>query len=94
MSSTISPAAASAHQRELVAEMLDRLDAALAEGAPLFAQQRMLSDLSVYASLLSRDCPILARLTALELALARDRAPLQSADLAQVRAGFAFHLNL
>lgn len=94
MSPVIHPPESSSHQRELVSEMLDRLDAALADGAPLFAQQRMLSDLSVYAHLLARNSPFLARLSALELSLARGHTALHPAHLAEIRAWFHSNLNL
>ena len=88
--------ATTARQRELVSEMLLRLSDALAEGAPLFAQQRMLSDLSVYAHLVvrshhsgsARDAEFLHRLARLESGLTRQQHGLDPTHLDEIRGWF------
>lgn len=90
-------AAVSERQRELISEMLLRLDDALVAGAPLFAQQRMLSDLSVYASLLVRsrnpcsfeDAGFLHKLSTLEASLALHHRGLDPSHLKEIRRWFA-----
>jgi hypothetical protein len=94
-----SPAGVSAHQSEMISEMLQRLEKALLDGAPLFAQQRMLSDLSVYANLLFRsrsicsirDAEFLQDLSNLELALARNEGSIEPRHLDQIRRWFGAH---
>lgn len=84
-------------QRELISEMLSRLDDAVLAGTPVFAQQRMLSDLSVCASLLVRsrsvcsigDAEFLRRLSVLEATLAQNRRGLDLRNLEEIRGWFA-----
>lgn len=89
----------SLHQRKMISEMIERLGQGLLDGAPLFAQRRMLSDLSVYASLVFRarslctirDAEFLHNLSALEQALARNQGLLEPRHLDDIRRWFDIH---
>lgn len=91
------PPAPSGRQQALIREMLLRLDDALVTGAPVEAQQRLLSDLAVYAALLvhSRktcsfdDAAFLGKLSALESAFARRGRGVDAAHLEEIRRWFA-----
>lgn len=89
----------SVHQCEMISEMIQRLGDGLLDGAPLFAQRRMLSDLSVYASLVFRsrslctirDAEFLHNLSALEQALARNQGSIEPRHLDEIRRWFDIH---